>query len=55
MEKGLSFQQMIIENLDMHVQKVNLISISHHIQKLIQNGSEYLIKSKTIQLLEKTD
>lgn len=40
MEKEYSFQQLVLGQLDIHMQRMNLDPYSHNIQKLIQNESE---------------
>ena len=40
MEKEYSFQQLVLGQVDIHMQRMNLDPYSHNIQKLTQNESE---------------
>lgn len=54
-KKGLSFQQMILENLDIHVQKNKFWSICHIVYKInLKWIIEFNVKPKTIKLPKET-
>lgn len=53
MEKGWSFQQMMLEQWDIHIpKKSTFIHTSHPIPKLMQNVIDLKVKLKVIKLLE---
>lgn len=43
---------MLLEQLDIHINQINLYTYLRHLKKLIQNGSNLNVKYKTIKLLE---
>ena len=51
MGERADFQQMVFENLEIHVKKTEVGPL-YHIQKLTQNGSKLNIKANTITFLE---
>ena len=50
MGERADFQQMVFENLDIHVKKTEVGPL-YHIQKLTQNGSKLNIKANSITFL----
>lgn len=52
MKKGKSFQQIVLDQLDIHMGNTEHQSLFHYPQKLIQNGWQIQVKNQTIKFLE---
>ena len=52
MEKEYSFQQPVLGQLDIHMQRMNLDPYSHNIQKLTQSESDLNVRIEPIKISE---